>query len=232
MGNDELVEDDEPVAFDPAVSYRFPRLSEWYDLAIRGDSSVEKAKAMANYIFNMRLSSSEPLDKLLSVDRVSSFFEATIHYLHPRHENKLTEHEKSRLNGNKSKIFIADFAENSFDAVYSVLSGRNYYSVGYCRSASRLVESIHNELPDLFVVNDKSRNFDDRGILKCIRDAGFDTPAVVYGDLNYNEASKKYIRISNLLYFLHVPLEHQLLEYVELALNCIKPKKYNSFFIP
>ena len=232
MTDDDVIADESDV-FNLAVSIhicRFPRLRDKYKFIIRGGPTVDIATKNADFVFNSKIFLNS-LDKVLSVSKVANFFEVTIHYLHSKYEKELTEHERLRLSGSKSKVFIADFAENSFDAAYSTLCKRDYYSISFCKHPSKLDELILNELPELLVVNDKSRTFEGTGILKYIRNKGFNNPAVVYGDLSYSEASKKYLQINNVLYFLHIPLENQLLEYVELALNDIKPKKYSSYYI-
>lgn len=217
--------------FNPLVSYKFPRLVDKYDSVMRGGSTVELAKKNVDFAFGMR-SSFNCIDKLVSVASVANFFEATIHYLSFKHVKALSEHEQLRWKGSKSKILLIDGNNKSFDDKYSILCKRDYYAVSSCRSRSKIIDSVGVELPDLVVISDESSNINGYVALRAIRGSGFNTPVIIYGRASDFDSVKKFSAVNNFFYFLNMPFDHQLLEYVELALNGVKPKSIDDVFIP
>lgn len=212
--------------------HKIPRLSSKYESIFRGGDSEETAIKNAEFAFRTKIFS--VLDKFVVVRQPQNGykFEAEIHYLKSKYADELTNTEKLRLKGVKSKIILAESIEKLLVQRVDALSEVGFYEVLPCRNVSRLEQTVEDFVPDLLILSDKIGGVSGDVALKLLRKVGHYERAIVYGDLRKDEVLDKYFGISNLSFFLFVPHDSQLVEYAEKALNDVAAIGFDGFYVP
>lgn len=212
---------------------KFPRFSDKYVSLTRSGNTEDDARKNAELALAYK-SIFSPLDQFFVVSKHESrgvpFFEATVFYLHQCFKDRLTELESRRLNGIVSKLLIVDDTDMLDKTVY-VVKAVGIYDIHTCTDLANVVNAVVQESPDLLVLSHELKNSVGFDVLKRVRQDGIEQKTIVRGHTSDNEVYEKYSKYDDVWYYLHMPHDHQLRDWVEKALNGIKGRTLKDFYV-
>lgn len=219
---------------------KVPRLKDKYEFLLALGTTEEQARQRAEQKLYLERHVYNPLDISIEVLGVSDSgypYEAHLRYLHPRYEKELTEVERRRIKGNLTKLLIADKNDEltpfNVEAYIQALKKTELYDITSCADPQDIIPTIIAQTPELLLLKHNLPAFDAPEILKEIRQTGIQQPTIVYGrNLDRDSSFDTYFKHREVLYYINIPRPDQIVETVEKAVNGVRAKNKEMFYIP